>query len=116
MRWASWQRDRLVALEAPVEGSVTLHERECQGETLEVNFETKPHGWIRMELIERGLYPAAEVKPLAGFTFAECEPLRGDASGAAVRWNGSASLAALKGKRVCVRVQFCQAKLFSFSL
>ena len=116
MRWAGWQPDRLVALEAPVEGSVTLHERECRGETLELNFKTKPHGWIRIELIERAIYPAARVKPLAGFSFAECEPLRGDGSGESVRWNGSSSLAALRGKRLCVRVQLCQAKLFSFSL
>lgn len=116
MWWASWKPDRLVALEASVEGSVTLHERECQGETLTVNFETKPHGWIRMELIDRAIYPATQVKPLEGFSFAECEPLKGDEPCAQVRWNGSSSLALLKGKRLCVRVQLRQAKLFSFSL
>ncbi len=115
-RWAIWKPDRLVALEAPVEGSVTLHERECRGETLAVNFETKPHGWIRMELIECTIYPAMQVKPLKGYSFAECEPLQGDEPCAQVRWNGSSSLAALKGKRLRVRVQLLQAKLFSFSL
>ena len=35
--WATWKRDRLVALEAPVEGRVTLVEREMSG---------RPINWV----------------------------------------------------------------------
>lgn len=114
-RWAIWKRDRLVALEAEGEGRVTLNKRMCQGERMLLNYQTARNGWLRAELIEPTLWPPAHVEPLKGFSFAECEPLRGDSLAGEFRWNGSADLSRFKGRILCVRIELCRAKLFSIA-
>ena len=114
--WAMWKRDRLVALEACDEGRVTLNRRRCQGERMLLNHQTARDGWIRVELIEPALWPPAHLEPLEGYSFADCEPLRGDSLAGEVRWNGSADLSAFKGRDLCARVELCRAKLFSIQL
>lgn len=116
-RWALWQPDRLVALEAAGEGQVTLLPQHCHGERLLLNYQTEPNGWIKVELIgPESLWPPRHVPAIAGYTFADCEPLRGDSLAGEVRWNGSADMAALKGRDLCLRVQMSRAMLFSVSL
>lgn len=114
--WASWPRDRLVALEAPVEGQVTLNKLLCRGEPLLLNCETEPNGWIVVELIEPTLWPPAHLSAIPGFGFSDCTPVRGDEAAAAVQWNGSSDLSALAGREVCLRIRLYRAKLFAISL
>jgi hypothetical protein len=116
-RWALWKRDRLVALEAPVEGRVTLNTQTCRGDDLRLNHQAESSGWIRVELIgPEALWPPAHSSPIPGFSFADCEPLRGDSLDHAVRWNGNSDLSALAGRQVCVRIEMVNAKLFSVSI
>ena len=120
-RWAQWKRDRLVALEAPVLGRVTLTERECMGEELRLNFQTqKEGGWVKVELVEppvsAAIRPSAPVKPFAGFGLEEADPLSGDDVSRLVTWRGRSDLSALKGRKVSIRLHLARAKTFSTAL
>ena len=116
-RWATWKPDRLVALEAPVEGRVTLVERQCQGRELRLNFQTqKEGGWIKAELVEPPNSPATPVKAFDGFGLAEAEALVGDELSRTVTWKGNSDLSALRGRKVAVRLHMARAKVFSTAI
>ena len=116
-RWATWKRDRLVALEAPVEGRVTLVGHDSQGRDLRVNFETqKEGGWVKIELVDPPTSPPTPVRVLKGFSSDEAELLTGDHLDKAVQWNGKTDLSALKGRKISVRIHMSRAKIFSISL
>ncbi|MBM3457599.1 MAG: hypothetical protein FJX77_03575 [Armatimonadetes bacterium] len=116
-RWALWKRERLVALEAPVEGRVTLVERECRGGELRLNYQgQKEGGWIKVELVEPPTSPASPVKPFPGFSLAEADVLKGDELSRAATWKGSADLSSLKGRKVSVRLHLARAKLYSMAM
>ena len=113
-RWATWKRDRLVALEAPVEGHVTLVERECHGETLRLNFQTqKEGGWVKAELVEPPTSPASPVQALEGFGLQEADVLRGDELSQVVTWKGKSDLSSLQGRKIAIRLHLFRAKVFS---
>lgn len=116
-RWALWKRDRLVALEAPVEGQVTLLPRRCTGEPIVLNFQTEPNGWIRVELFgPDALWPLAHAEAVPRHSFAACEPLRGDSLEGVVRWGEGADLAPLTGRDLCLRIALSRAKLFAVTV
>jgi len=116
-RWATWKRDRLVALEAPVEGRVNLVERICQGEQLRLNFQTqKEGGWVKAELVEPPSSPAAPVKAIEGFGLAEADVLAGDELEGVASWRGNSDLSSLRGRQVAVRLHLARAKVFSSAI
>ncbi|MCZ6676835.1 MAG: hypothetical protein O7E52_06260 [Candidatus Poribacteria bacterium] len=115
-RWAIWKRGRLVALEAPIEGQFTMVERICQGDRLLLNYRTEPGGWIQVALALPPSTPPAPVKELEGYGLTDCDILEGDELERAVTWRGNASLSALKGRRISVRIRMARAKLFSMAL
>jgi hypothetical protein len=107
-----------VALEAPLAGAVTLLERPCAGKELRVNFRTESGGWLQFELapgIPNRSGPEAPA-PIPGFSFAECDPLQGDALNQPVTWRGRSDLSSLRGSRVVLRVRMMRAKLFATAL
>jgi hypothetical protein len=115
--WALWKRDRLVALEAPVEGRVTLLDRECAGRELLLNFKTEAGGYIRAELINRvAVAQKAETPPLEGYSFGECDPLYGDSLSQPVTWRGRSDLSALKGRNILVRLHMVKANVFAYAV
>ena len=116
LRWALWQRDRLAALKAQESGEFTTNKLECSGESLILNYRTSPNGWIRVALIEPTLWPPARLDPMDGYGFEDCEALRGDSLESEVQWEGNADLSFLKGKEICLRIELCQAELFSLAL
>ena len=116
-RWATWKRDRLVALEAEVEGQVIVVERECTGTELQINYQTrKEGGWIKVELVEPPTSPATPIKAFPGFSLGEADPLSGDELARTVTWNGKSDLSSLRGRKVAVRLHMNRAKVFSTSL
>jgi hypothetical protein len=54
-----------------------------------------------------------EFKPLAGFDYANCVPIKGDSVAQEVKWNGK-SMTELKGKPVRIEFQLQNADLFTF--
>ena len=115
-RLAFWQCDRLVAIEAVVEGHFTLVPRICKGNRLVLNYKTATNGWIKAELIDPALFPPSKLEALKGFGFEECEPLRGDSLEGEVRWKGNTDLSRLKDQHICVRIRMFKAKLFALSI
>ena len=116
-RWARWKRDRLVALEAPVEGRVTLVERECLGKALRINFQTQREGgWIKVEIVHPPASPASPVRAIEGYGLEEADVLAGDEVSGVVTWKGRSDLSALEGKAVSVRLHLARAKVFSVAV
>ena len=112
-----WKRDRLVALEAPVRGRVTLVERTCHGEELRLNFQTqKEGGWIKVELVEPLTSPPTPVKVIEGFGLEDADMLTGDHLSRPVTWRGKSDLSDLKGRHVSIRIHLARAKVFAVSL
>ncbi|MEW6755787.1 MAG: hypothetical protein AB1505_33140 [Candidatus Latescibacterota bacterium] len=112
-RWACWEEDRLVGLEAQGEGCVTLVQRPCAGECLHLNYRTARGGWIRAEVVNAPDTPPQPVRPWPGFSAEECEPLGGDWLDQVVRWRGGCSLSCLAGREVSVRLHLFRAKVFA---
>ena len=114
-RWATWKENRLVALRADAEGmcTVTLHGHASR--EICFNYATEQGGWIRAELISnKGLWPPTGPERIAGYTFADCEPLSGDSLSQAVTWNGSSVLPQTSDKDDTVlRLHMFRAKLFA---
>ena len=116
-RWAIWKKDRLVALEAPVDGRVTTVGRMCHGQDLRINFQTqKEGGWIKIELVEPPASPPKPVKVIEGFSLEEADVLTGDHLDKTVTWKGEGDLSSLKGRTVSIRIYMARAKVFSISL
>ena len=117
-RWALWEPDRLMALEAPDEGGFTTTERDCAGVDLRLNYRTRIGGWMRAALVEKprtggGRVPAAE---LEGFGTADCDVLEGDELSRVVSWKGRSDLSKFAGREVCVRFTMARAELFSVAV
>ena len=122
-RWATWDRDRLVALEAPGEARFTLNNTavigtSSQGRELRLNYRTEPGGWIRAGLVQPQT-PYALVRPqqsYEGYSLTEADPLSGDELSGVVTWKGKRDLAAFRGRPVSVAIHMSRAKLFSVSI
>lgn len=113
LRWASWGEDRLVGLEAPVDGLVTLVQRRCQGKEMRLNFRTEQDGWIKVELVHPPVTPPREVKAFDGFSVEDAEILSGDERSRIVRWQGENDLSPLKDREVSIRLHMHRARVFS---
>lgn len=114
-RWAIWGADRLVALEAPVQGKVTLVEQTASGKELLANYATAKGGWLKIELVRTPSTPASPVEAFEGFGLADADPLVGDERAGVATWRGRSDLSALAGRKVSVRITMSRAKLFSIS-
>lgn len=66
-RWATWKRERLVALEAPGEARFTTVQRNCSGAEMRLNYETETGGWVKVELVHPPVTPPKPVEPFPGF-------------------------------------------------
>jgi len=122
-RWATWERDRLVALEATGEARFTVNNTAqiglpCQGRELRLNYKTASGGWIRVELIQPHT-PYALIRPMEayeGYSTKEADVLTGDELSKVVTWNGKSDLSTFRGRPISVRIHMSIAKLFSISL
>lgn len=114
--FAFWKRDRFVGLEAEVDGQVTLLPRVCGGGRLLLNFKTETGGWVRAAFMEPMLWPPARTGMISGFSFDDCEPLRGDQLEGEVRFHGSANLSELKGRNICLCLELFRATVFATTM
>jgi hypothetical protein len=107
LAWAWWPTGRLVALEAPLEGSFALFPLRFRGSTVRLNFSTKTAGYALVEAV------GADGRVLAGRGFADCDPLSGDELDHVVTWRGEADLGHEEGAAVRLRFRLRAARLFS---
>ena len=108
--WATWKKDRLVAIEATEEGSFSFPSLTHRITNLYLNFITKPAGEIRVQISnEKG-------KPVPGYSFSDCTPICGDELRYRVSWRGKTEILASEGKPIVVQFKMRQAKLFAVYL
>ena len=116
IRLACWRPHRLCGLEADPEGRFTIQTITPSRGELEVNYRTRVGGWMRFELVQgipSRLNPDAPGVP--GFTFADCDPVTGDAECHRVSWRGVSDVRRA-GANLGIRVRMFQAKLFAFRI
>lgn len=111
--WAVWKQNRLVALEAPVQGRVTMVERELSGEELRLNFQTEAGGWVKVEVVSLPTTPPSYSLAYEGFGFEEADALSGDHLSHPITWNGSSDVSRFKGQKVSFRLTMSRAKVFA---
>jgi len=70
--WATWQKGRVVALEAEERGEFITKRVRFEGNTLRVNVNTKHVGSLAVEVVGEG------GKPIEGRSFADCDVISGD--------------------------------------
>lgn len=104
LAWAWWPKDRLVALEAEIEGSFSLWPLKFRGRTVHLNFRASVPGTVRVEA--RG----ADDSVLPGRSFDECDVLNGDHLDVTVTWRGRSDLGHAEGApvRLCFRMRSAQ--------
>jgi hypothetical protein len=105
LRRAVWRPDGMVSLEADREGQCTSYALQFSGRHLRVNGWTRFGGEIRFELCD----PAGA--PIVGRSFADCDPVSGDAPAHIVSWRGDADLSALSGAPLRLRIRLKRARL-----
>lgn len=107
LAWAWWPKDRLVALQSPIEGSFALWPLKFQGRTVHLNFRTAITGFVQVE----ALGPDGKVLPGRGFD--QCERLNGDSLDYIVTWGGQSDLGHPEGEAVTLRFLMRSAELFA---
>lgn len=105
--WATWERDRLVALEADERGEFSTWVVTCPGTELRVNAITRHTGLVQVAVL------GPDRVPLPGFGLDDCDPLEGDLRGRTVTWRGNARLADAPGQPRAFQLRLRQARLFS---
>ena len=115
--WATWKKDRLVAIEAADEGSFALSFLSHQVSKLYLNFTSKPAGEIKVQISdtsgERGGPHYSEGKPISGYTFSDCNPIQGDELKYPVTWQEKTEISVPQAKPVVIQFKMRQAKLFA---
>jgi hypothetical protein len=100
-------RDRYVSRDAgPDGGTLTTPPVILEGKKLTVNAHVR--GEMRVRLLDTA------GKPLPGFDFGDCQPIRGDGIALPVEWPGT--LEAVKDKPVRIEFQMKDSQLYAFDL
>jgi len=105
--WATWPKDRLVALEAPTEGEFALWPLAIAQRTMRLNFRTKFTGHIEVEAC------VDHRTPMPGRTFADCDRISGDELDRVVTWKGESDIGHAEGQPVRLRFRMRSAELFA---
>lgn len=107
LAWAWWQKDRLVALEAQIEGAFSLWPLKFRGRTAHLNFRTRIPGFVQVEAV------GADGKVLPGRSFDQCDRLNGDFLDHLITWSGQADINHPEGEAVTLRFRMRSAELFA---
>ena len=98
--------DGFVSLDAGDEiATATTLPLKFRGDRLTLN--TKASGWIKVAVADEN------GKPIRGFGFDDCNPIKGDFIDRTVTWKSGRTLGALRGKTVRLKFQMQNAKLFA---
>ena len=113
LAWATWETDRLVALEAPAEGRFETVPLVVKGRQMRLNARTRVGGYVRVEVIRLGDGRKADVMP--GRSFDECRRFTGNELNHLVTWNGDGDLNYREGESIGLRIEMMHAELFAIS-
>ena len=105
--WATWERDRLVALEAEEEGEFSTWVVQAPGNVLHLNARTRHTGEVRVAVL------GPDRQPLAGRSLADCDAFDGNSLDHVVTWSSDAKLTGSGDPRLAFRIRLRQAELFS---
>lgn len=105
--WATWPRDRLVALVADGHGSFRTRTVSFDGNEIHIDAQTKFVGVIRVQVMDE------KFSVLPGRSFADCDPIIGNVSDKAVTWRGEANIGRQDQQPVKLWFQLYAAELFS---
>ncbi len=105
--WATWEKDRLVALEAEEYGRFETNLVSFQGDTLHLNVRTKHVGFVQVEVLD------SKGDQIEGRTFADCDFINGDYLDKVVTWRGESNLGRGMDEPVSFRVKLAYGQLFS---
>ena len=105
--WATWRSDRIIALEAPVEGGFTLWPLLTDKRTVALNFKTAPAGSICLAVL------GADGTPLPGRSFDDSDWLVGDDLAGLATWHGNPDLGHRQGEPVTLAVRMRCAELYA---
>jgi hypothetical protein len=118
--FATWQAGRLSALKATGAASFTTPQFIFEGSRLRLNLQTMHSGEVRVEIAQAEgsprPVPQAEGPAFPGYSFAECDLMRGDLPMHTVTWRGVSDISGLSGKPISLRVQMRAASLFAFQI
>ncbi len=102
---AIWRADGFTSLEAEIEGQCTTVPFVYDGKQLQINAWTRFAGEVRVELA------TTSGETIKGRTFADCDPITGDALRRTVTWNGESDLSLWAGQAVRLRLWLRRARL-----
>ena len=104
--WATWAKDRLVALEAKERGEFRTMSVIFKGNELRLNVRTCHAGEVRVEVLgPDGVLP--------GRSFDDCDAVNGDFLDRPVTWKGDATIPRKPDDPMTFRVRMSAAELFS---
>ena len=86
IKWATWPKGRLAALEAPEEGNFRTFQLTIPQRRVRLNFKTAAGGQVQVQVAD------SSYRPLPGRGFDDCDWLMGDHLDREVSWNGEADL------------------------
>lgn len=116
---ASWQSERIVALQADERGQFTTPPLVFSGREFHLNLLTARAGHVKVEIAAAEdpirPVPTQAGSPFDGYSFADCDPIVGDHARTTVTWGGQSDLSAFAGKPIVLRFQMYAAKLFAFT-
>jgi len=100
--------DGFVSADAPYEGGeFTTVPIVFAGNSLHLNVQTSMAGGMQVELLRDG-------EPIAGYSAAEADVIRGNFIDRTVTWNGSSDVSALAGSPIQLRFVMRDTKLYAF--
>ena len=114
LQWAKWLPHRFCSIEATLEGRFTIPTITKTTNELRLNYECKPGGWVKAELIYA--LPSrihSDVDPVPGFSFAESDTLTGSSIDKVVTWDGKSDISST-GDMVAIRIKMFRAKIFAY--
>ncbi len=107
---ASWEKGRLVALEAEEEGEFRTMYVTFKGDSLRINVRTTAVGEVRVGVL------GPKGKAIEGRDCVDCDPMTGNFLDRPVTWQGEAGILAPPGQQVAFRFRMRQAEIFSLSV
>ncbi|MEW6356409.1 MAG: hypothetical protein AB1696_08795 [Planctomycetota bacterium] len=106
---ATQRLDGFVSLQAGAEGGwLVTKPMTFDGVRLQLNIATAATGFCRVEIRDDG------GQPVRGFTFADCDPIRGNAVAWTAAWKGNEDVSALAGAPVQLAIELVNADLYAF--